>query len=76
MRKYRILKPVMLSFLTPQDQYDTIISPENDAVLESDNHTIWIITKTGARKESTTRANAIDLWLENGSVTEILEEKQ
>ena len=75
MKKFRILKPVMLSFLTPQDQYDTIISPENDAVLESDNHTIWIITKTGAREESITTANAIEIWLAEGKITEILEKQ-
>lgn len=60
----------MLSFLTPQDQYDTIVAPEDNVVLESDGHTIWII-KNDKRRESITMAIAIEHWLSKGAIAEI-----
>ena len=70
-----ITKPIVLGFLTSQDQYDAIIKPEDGVTLESDSHTIWTI-KNGKRNKSITMANAIDVWLKDGLITEIREEKQ
>ena len=70
MKRYEILKLVMLGFLAPQDQFDVIIGPEENTILESDGHTIWIIQK-GKRHESITVAYAIEIWLEDGKISEI-----
>lgn len=70
MKKYRVLKSIVLGFLTPQDQYDMFFTPEDNITLESDIHTIWVI-KNDKRHESITIAAAINVWLEQGLITEI-----
>ena len=70
MKRYRILKPLVLSFTTPQDQYDTWIRPEDNITLEANEHTIWTI-KDRVCHESITTANAIDHWLADGLIEEI-----
>ena len=72
MKKYKILKPVILGFLTPQEQYDIFIDPETGVTLESNGHTIWVL-KDDKRQESITTANAIDLYIERGDIREILD---
>ncbi len=71
-KKYRILKPVILGFLTAQDQYDLKISPGDGETLESDGRTIWTI-KNGVLKDSTTPAINIFLWVAGGRIAEIKE---
>ena len=79
MKRYRIKSDIMLSFLTPRDQYDTMI---DNGELESDGSTIWLIkpvtnariasiSEAGRRHESITTANAIGLWLQEGKIEEI-----
>lgn len=70
MKKYRILKPIVLGFTAPQDQYDALFTPENNVALESDGHTIWVI-KDDKREESITIAAAIEIWLNQGLIVEI-----
>ena len=70
MRKYKILKPIMLGFLTRQDQFDVIFEPKHEVSLESDGETIWAI-KNVVREESITMAHAIHVWLEQGRIAEI-----
>ena len=70
MRRYRTIKPIILGFLTPRDQQDLIIEPENETILESDGQTIWLI-KNGKRRESITTANAIKYWLKQGAIARI-----
>ncbi len=72
LKKYRILKPILLGFLTPQDQFDATIGPEDGVILESDGHTIWTIGN-GERHESITVGYAIQLWLDRGLIIEIPE---
>lgn len=60
----------MLGFLAPQDQYDMIIGPEDGVQLESDEKTIWAISK-GKRHESITIAYAIERWLSEGKIEEV-----
>ncbi|MBI2024918.1 MAG: hypothetical protein HYT03_02445 [Candidatus Harrisonbacteria bacterium] len=74
MKKYRILKSVILSFLTPQDQSDEIIEPKDGVILESDGRTIWAI-KNRKRHESITVAHAIEYWLDIGAIIEISSEE-
>lgn len=67
----------MLSFLTPQDQYDRTIKPDTGFWLELEGgHTIWLVSKDGARKESITTANAITVFTENGALEELFEDLQ
>lgn len=70
LKRYRVLKPVVLGFLTPRDQYDEIIRPKDNVTLESDGHTIWAI-KNSRRQESITIAAAIEIWLKHGFIAEI-----
>ncbi len=72
MKKYRILKPIILGFITPQEQYDLKICPEDGEILESDGRTIWT-NKNGVQKDSITMASAIWLWLAGGRIAEIKE---
>lgn len=70
MKKYKILKFIILGFLTRQDQYDERITPESGAILEIVDDIIWVI-ENGERRESITMASAIDDWLEEGRIEEI-----
>ena len=72
MKKYRILKPIVLGFLTPQDQFDALIGPEDGVILASDGHTIWTI-RNRKRHESITVGHAIQIWLDRGLIIEIPE---
>ena len=69
--RYRILKTVMLGFLTPQDQYDAFFDPGPNSVTlerEPDGDTIFIVTRSGERRETITQAHAIEVWLEDGKI--------
>jgi hypothetical protein len=70
-KRYKIIgKWVGLGFMNPNDQIDIWCKP--DAILEADEHTIWLITN-GKKVESITTANAIDLHLKNGDI-ELIED--
>lgn len=70
MQTYRLLAPIMLTFLTPQDSYDVMFSPVDlePVTLRCDGHTIWVVNCFHGEHESITTANAIDLWLEQGKI--------
>ena len=70
MKRYAVLKPIVLGFSRPQDQFDVLIYPEDNTTLESDGHTIWLIIDN-ERHESITTANAIENWLNEGKILEI-----
>lgn len=68
MKEYKVIQPVMLSFLTARDQVDGLFHPDDaDYLLKSDGKTIWVFSK-GEWRESITMANAIDIWLEQGKI--------
>lgn len=69
-RKYKILKNVMLGFLGLQEQHDEIVGSNDGVVLECDDRTIWAV-KGGKRIESITTANVIDIWIKNGFIQEL-----
>ena len=70
LKRYRILKPVGLGFITPRDQFDVIIAPAQElAKLESDGTTIWLVM------ESITMGYAIEPWLNAGLIAEIPQEE-
>lgn len=71
MKKYKINSVIMLGFLTPQDQYDLSIGPNDSYSLEANDTTIWLVyNKTGKRSESITTINAIQYWLDDGAIEE------
>lgn len=71
---YKVLQPITLSFLTPQNQYDQMIEPEDDITIGWDGeHTIFTIDPIGERKESITVAYAITIYLERGWIKEVKE---
>jgi hypothetical protein len=70
-KRYKILKQIMLTFLTLQDQVDLFIEPKDDATLEFDGGTIWMI-KDGKRHESIQIPFAIEHYLNIGAIEEIL----
>ena len=70
MKRYRIVEPIVLGFLARLDQVNVLVKPEDDAVLESDGETIWLINERG-RHESITNVNLL-----NGvAVEEITDER-
>jgi hypothetical protein len=73
MKRYKILRDILLDFLTPQDQYSCRI--DSSYTLECDEHTIWIVDESGQRQESITTANAVDMYLERGCIEELPEHK-
>lgn len=69
-KKYKILKSLILGFLTPQDQFDQIFGPDDDVILESNGNTIWVI-KGKEKHESITQAHAIEFYLQKKIIEEI-----
>lgn len=70
-KKYKVLQPVMVSFLTARNQIDEMLHPDDgDFWLESDGHTIWALNSSN-RLETITMANAINIWLEQGKIEEV-----
>jgi hypothetical protein len=69
-RSFAIVSDIMLSFLTHNDSYDTIITGDNGS-LEFDGADIIFVNKDGNKKVSVTTNNAIDLWLAQGKIQEV-----
>jgi hypothetical protein len=69
-RSFAIVSDIMLSFLTHNDSYDTIITGDNGS-LEFDGSDIIFVNKSGNKKMSVTTNNAIDLWLAQGKIHEV-----
>ena len=72
MKRYKVLEELVLGFIEETghgDQYDALVKPADGVELESDGETIWAF-KGDWRKESTTMAGAIDLWLKEGRIAD------
>lgn len=50
MKKYKIIKPICLDFLTPQDQYTSVIS--EGFVEWNEKNTSWYISPSGEKEET------------------------
>lgn len=70
MKKYKVLKRILLGFMDPQDQYEAFFLPSHVSHLETENSTIYVITTSGNRLESITTANIIEYWLKDGTIEE------
>ncbi len=71
MKRYRIIKKVLLNFCGFQDKYSLFIDPVGDVFLETNGQTIWLL-KNGKRHETNHTCNYIELLLEHGSIREEL----
>lgn len=69
-RSFAIVTHIMLSFLTHNDSYDTILT-RDDGSLEFDGADIIFVSKEGIKKVSVTTNNAIELWIKQGRIQEI-----
>ena len=72
MKKYKILKTVMLNFYDKEERADTdyLIHPNEGIHIECDGSTIWLINKYG-RHESITQAHYVE---DTESFEEIVED--
>ena len=70
MKKYSIVQPIMLSFLTHNDSYDAMLRP-SDGYIKFDGKDIIFVTYTGKELVSHTTNNAIDRMLGLGMIEEI-----
>jgi len=70
-RCYRILKTIMLGFILKGEQEDVLIDPDPNKMLEANEDTIWYVSGE-KRYESTTTRNAIEAFLANEAIEEIV----
>lgn len=62
---YKIAKPIVLGFLTPQDQVDYILESGS---LEFVGNVIYYIDGSGNKHPSITTPNAIEVFLKKESI--------
>lgn len=70
MKRYKVLKRILLGFMDPRDQYDAFFLPSHVSYLETDGNTIYVNTTSNNRLESITTPNIIEYWLEDGTIEE------
>ena len=68
---YSLVAPVLLSFLRRQDQYDSIIKPE-DGQIRVRGSNVYFVDKTGAEHITITMVNAVMLMASDGLIKEVL----
>ena len=73
MKQYKVLKEITVVIITSEEHQDVVINP-NEAVLEGDDATIWII-RNSKREETTNWGWMISKWLSDGSI-ELIPELQ
>lgn len=69
-KRYRLLKPVVLGFATAREQHDSIYKPEHGIIILSDGKDIFISNGEN-RARSITTVSALELWVRNGSIEEL-----
>lgn len=65
MKTYKIVKTIVLGFLTHNDSYDVIIDP-GSGILKDSGTDIIFVNNAGLERVSHTTQNAIAAWLEHG----------
>lgn len=70
MKRYKIVKTVLLSFCSPQDDYDLFIDPAGDVFLEANEHTVWLL-KDDNRYETNNTLSYLNFLLERKSIEEV-----
>jgi len=64
-KRYKIVRPIILSFLTSQDQEDYIL---DSGFIECNEHAIWFIDSKGKKTESITTANEVEQFLKDKKI--------
>jgi hypothetical protein len=72
MKKFTIVKTIMLSFIEKNEQIDYLFRA-GDGIVELEGSTVWFETTDGRRFESITTANIVPLALEQGNIKEVTE---
>lgn len=69
-RHFDIRKQIMLGFFNGREQYDVLIDPAQGKLMFDGRDIYWLIGDE--QRMSDTINNAIDIWLRDGSVEEVL----
>ena len=69
-RHFEIRKQIMLGFFNGREQYDVLIDPAQGKLKFDGRDIYWLIGNE--QRMSDTINNAIDIWLRDGSVEEVL----
>ena len=65
---YVVLEPIVLGFLTPQDQMDAVV--KRGQIIGWKDHSVYLLKDTDWH-ESNTIAGAINIWLETNRIKEL-----
>ena len=71
MKQYKILKTIVLGFLTHNDSYEILIDPGFGHLGFNGNDIVYIYSK-GVEHISHTQNHAIDIWLSQGKIEEMV----
>jgi hypothetical protein len=69
-RRFEIRKQIMLGFFNGQEQYDVLIDPGQGKLMFNGRDIYWV--NDSEQRMSDTINNAIDIWLRDGSIEEVL----
>lgn len=69
-RHFAIRKQIMLGFFNGQEQYDVFVDPGQGKLMFDGCDIYWLTDNE--RRMSDTINNAIDIWLSDGSIEEVL----
>lgn len=69
MKRYKIVKPIVLGFLTRNDSYDAIL---HEGIVHFDGRDIVYTGLSGISSVSHTQNHAIEVFLEMGLIEEIV----
>jgi hypothetical protein len=70
MKTYKIIKPILLSFIGRQDQYDVKAMPGSCTLEWDEKYTIWAVNFEGRRETINTTTILVD-YLKDGSIVEL-----
>ena len=71
MKKYKIVKKIILDFLTPQDQYSRWCT--EGFVEYNGTNTVWYINPSGEKEETINTGDLIELYIQRGILVEVKE---
>ncbi|WP_057301268.1 hypothetical protein [Pelomonas sp. Root1217] len=69
-RHFDIRKQIMLGFFNGQEQYDVLVDPGQGKLMFDGCDIYWLFDNQ--RRMSDTINNAIEIWLSDGSIEEVL----
>ena len=70
MKRYRVVKQIILDFVTHNDQYGRYVEQSENTILEVDESTIWVI-ENGKRAEAINTVILFKYLLRDGKIEEI-----